>query len=117
MSSKSMLSAGLAGALLLSPAVPAAAAVKVCRNSQSSGIVAAETEPAGKKLALERWSAKARTFGGGYASWGIANHKMVKCVKARSGRGFECIAVGAPCVIQQVPPKRKRFDPKAPIET
>ena len=92
------------------------AAVKVCRNAQSSGIVVADTETAGKKLALERWVAKARTFGGNYANWSIASSKMVKCVRAKSGRGYECIAVGAPCVIQQVPPKRK-LDPKAPIET
>ncbi len=117
MLSRSLAAAGIAAAIVLSPPQPANAAVKVCRNAQSSGIVAAETELAGKKLALERWSAKARTFGGSFANWGIANHKMVKCVKARSGRGYECIAVGAPCVIQQVPPKRKRLDPKAPIET
>lgn len=117
MLSRSLAAALLAGAVTLTMAHSAGAAVKVCRNAQSSGIVTAETELAGKKLALERWSAKARTFGGSFANWGSANHKMVKCVKARSGRGYECIAVGAPCVIQQVPPKRKRFDPKAPIET
>lgn len=116
MFSKNMVAVGLAGAVVLCTPQPTAAAVKVCRDAQSSGIVNAATEMAGKKLALEKWVAKARTFGGNYTNWGIANQKMLKCVRAQSGRGYECIAVGAPCVIQQVPPKRK-LDPRAPIET
>lgn len=91
------------------------AAVKECRNAQSSGIVRAPSEIAGKRLALARWAEKARAFGGTYTNWSLASHKMVKCVRARSG-GYECIAVGAPCVIRQVPPRR-RPGTRAPIET
>lgn len=104
----------VAAACVLSATTEVLAAVKQCQNAQSSGIVRAPTELAGKRLALKKWSDKARSFGGTYTNWSLATNKLVKCVKARSG-GFECIAVGAPCVLKQVPPRR-RFNPKAPIE-
>ena len=103
-----------AAGCVLPPTTGVLAAVKHCQNSQSSGIVRAPTELAGKRLALKKWSDRARTFGGTYTNWSLASHKLVKCVRVRTG-GYECIAVGAPCVIKQVPPRR-RFNPKAPIE-
>lgn len=110
-----MVVAAVAGGFAAAQPGPVAAAQKVCQNAQSSGIVRAPSEPYGKRLALKKWSEKARLFGGSYTNWSLASNKLVKCVPARRG-GYECIAVGAPCVLHQVPPRR-RLNPKAPIET
>lgn len=80
------------------------AAVRTCGPIVSTDIVSAATETSAKALALKDWQAKARTFGPNFDSWRLAYNKALKCFPASGGAsGFECVAVGAPCVIQQAP--------------
>jgi hypothetical protein len=91
-----------AGLLALHPGVPAQAAVRSCAAPQSSGIVSAATEREGTRLAIDRWRAKARKFGANFSNWSVAANKALKCVRGKP-TGFDCVAIGSPCVIKQNP--------------
>jgi hypothetical protein len=85
---------------------PASAAVRLCEASVSSGQVIADKEMDARKGALDAWKAKARQHGEGYASWRLAGDKFLECLPRNEG-GFECIAKGAPCTIEQAPDRRE----------
>ena len=80
---------------------PASAAIRQCGAIVSSDVVAAPTELAAKKTALDQWRAKAEKMGPEFNSWVVAAEKSLQCFP--KGDGFECVAFGAPCVIQQNP--------------
>lgn len=80
------------------------AAVRTCAQRLQSEVVTAPTELEGKKLALEQWRAQAAKLGPGYDGWHVAAEKALKCFPKDGG--FECMAVGTPCVIQQNPNQR-----------
>lgn len=91
---------------------PAAAAVRLCEPVISSDLVTAPTELEAKKIALQAWKAKALQHGEPYSSWRLAADKLLQCLPHKNG-GFECLARGAPCTIEQAPDRRelreKRF--------
>ena len=91
-------------ALFLMPA-PSNAAVRMCNAVVSSEVVTAADEQSAKKLALDQWRAQAAKSGPGYDGWIVAAEKSLKCFKKENGT-FECVAFGAPCVIQQNPNQR-----------
>ena len=90
--------------LALSPS-GATAAVRQCWPIVSSEIASAPTERDAKKMALEQWRAKAQALGPGLDSWRLAHDKSLKCFP-KDPQSFECIAFGAPCVIDQTPKSR-----------
>lgn len=81
---------------------PSQAAIRTCTAVVSSDVVTAADEQAAKKEALDQWRAKAVKSGPGYDGWVVAAEKSLKCFKKDNGT-FECVAFGAPCVIQQNP--------------
>ncbi len=86
---------------LVSPHV-ATAAVRVCQPIVSSDIAIAPDELGAKKKALDQWREKALKAGPGYDIWRLAAQKSLKCFKKGDGT-YECVAFGAPCLIQQNP--------------
>ncbi|MEQ1653983.1 MAG: hypothetical protein ABL897_15980 [Hyphomicrobium sp.] len=94
--------------LLLLSALPSRAAVRQCGAVVSSEIVTAPTERDAKKKALDQWRAAALKRGPGFDSWRLAANKSLKCFA--KGAAYECVAFGAPCVIDQTP----RSPPKGP---
>ncbi len=80
---------------------PADAAVRRCHALQSSEIALAPKQFDARKKAIQQWRAKASAFGVGFDSWRLAHLKAMNCVKKDAG--FECIAVGEPCIIDQTP--------------
>ncbi len=80
----------------------AMAAIRVCRPIVSSDIAVATDELSAKKKALEQWQAKALKAGPGFNVWRLAAQKSLKCFKKEDAT-FECVAFGAPCLIQQNP--------------
>ena len=87
---------------------PVQAAVRKCGAAITSDIATAQTEVEAKKKALKQWQSVAAKRGVGFDSWRLAVGKTLKCFPAQSG--FECIAHGAPCIIDQTP----RSSPKLP---
>ena len=89
--------------LALSAAAPAPtqAAVRQCHAIVSSEIATAAAEHDARKKALEQWRAKAHALGPGFDSWRLAHSKSLKCF--RKDAAFECVAFGAPCIIDQTP--------------
>jgi hypothetical protein len=83
--------------------LPSQAAVRRCGAVVSSEIVTAGNEQTAKRQALEQWAAKARMLGRGFDSWRLAIDRALKCFPAQSGNGFQCMAVGSPCIIQNNP--------------
>jgi hypothetical protein len=81
---------------------PAASAVRRCGAVVSSEIVMRKSDFAARKQAMDEWHAKARKYGQSFDSWRIAAWKSLKCFERKGGR-FECVAFGAPCIIQQNP--------------
>lgn len=83
------------------------AAVRQCWPIVSSEIATAPSERDAKKKALDQWRAKAKALGPGLDSWRLAHNKSLKCFPSAPGSfapgSFECIAFGAPCVIDQTP--------------
>ena len=81
------------------------AAVRSCGPIVSSDIAAAATELDAKKKALEQWRVAAQKRGPGFDSWRLAADKSLKCFPKdpATGGGFECIAFGAPCIVDQTP--------------
>jgi hypothetical protein len=86
---------------LLWPAA-AGAAIRQCGPVVSSEIVSSGDELSAKKQALDQWRAKAVKLGPDFGNWVVAAEKSLKCFK-RESNNFECVAFGAPCVIQQNP--------------
>lgn len=84
--------------------VMAHAAVRTCGERVQSNVVTAPTELAGKKLALAQWRERAAKFGTGSDGWHVAAEKTRKCFPKDGG--FECMAVGLPCVILHNPNQR-----------
>ncbi len=106
-------SLGLIALLLAIAAVPhqASAAVRQCGPVISSEVVTAPDEQAARKGALDQWRAKAAKIGPDFDNWVMAATKNLKCFP-KSGGSFECVAFGAPCVIEQNPNRRTRRDQK-----
>ncbi len=90
--------------VIWSGAISAQAAVRTCAERVQSDVVTALTELEGKKLALAQWRERAAKLGTGYDGWHVAAEKALKCFPKDGG--FECMAVGLPCVIQQNPNQR-----------
>lgn len=84
---------------------PAAAAVRLCKEPVSSGLVVRPTEFEARKEAMTAWKAKAMEFGEPYSSWGVAVDKLFQCLPHKDG-GFECVASGSPCTIEHAPDRR-----------
>lgn len=91
----------IAAILVAFLATNAAAAVRKCAPTITSDIATAPTEIEAKKKALKQWRTAAVKRGEGFDSWRLAVGKTLKCFPASSG--FECIAHGAPCIIDQTP--------------
>ena len=87
-------------------ALPADAAVRICKDEISSGIVAAGTELEGKRKALDIWRTKAQQHGAPFSAWRIAADKILTCLAAKN-TGFECYARARPCTIDHAPAKRE----------
>lgn len=87
----------------------ARAAVRICGAAITSDIAIAGTELEAKKKAMKQWRAEALKRGEGFDSWRLAAGKTLKCFPATSG--FECIAHGSPCIIDQTP----RSTPTLPV--
>ena len=87
-------------AIFFASAAPAA--VRVCQPVVSSDIAIAADELGAKKKALDQWREKALKAGPGYDVWRLAAEKSLKCFKNDDGT-YECVAFGAPCLIQQNP--------------
>jgi hypothetical protein len=100
--------ATIAAALVVLAAAPRSgfAAVRVCEQPVSSGIVAAPNEKEAHTAALAAWRAQAFQYGEPYASWRLAAGKLLKCLP-RPGHGFECLARASPCTIEQAPNRRE----------
>ena len=96
-------------------ATGASAAVRSCGPIVSSEIAAAPTEAAAKAEALKQWRNVAAKRGPGYESWRLAARRSVKCFPKAGG--FECVALGAPCIVDQTPksPAKKAGDKGVPI--
>lgn len=77
------------------------AAVRHCGAVVSSEIVRAATESDAKKQALDQWRIKALQRGKGFDSWRLAAEKSLKCYPKDGA--FECVAFGAPCIVDQNP--------------
>jgi hypothetical protein len=90
--------------LLISPS-SAWAAIRVCQPIVSSNIAVAPDELGAKKKALDQWREKALKSGPGYDVWRLAAEKSLKCFKKADGT-HECVAFGAPCLIQQNPKQK-----------
>lgn len=105
----------LAGALLAAPPL-ADAAVRVCAAPVSSGVKEGKSEAEARRLAMTGWIEAARMHGQGYMRWELAEGRRVGCAKGAGGN-FQCAAVGRPCSIQQVPPKRPQRRAPGVIDT
>ncbi|MBR2535982.1 MAG: hypothetical protein IKE66_07910 [Hyphomicrobium sp.] len=81
--------------------IDAHAAVRKCGPAITSDVASASTETEAKKTALAQWRGAARKRGEGFDSWRLAAGKTLKCFPAASG--FECVAHGSPCIIDQTP--------------
>lgn len=79
----------------------ARAAVRKCAGAITSDIATASTEFEAKKKAMDQWRAGASKLGEGFDSWRLAAGKTLKCFPVAGG--FDCIAHGAPCIIDQTP--------------
>jgi hypothetical protein len=84
---------------------PAAAAVRLCKEPVSSGLIVRPTELEARKEAMTAWKAKAMEFGELYAGWGVALDRLFECLPHKDG-GFECMATGRPCTIEHAPDRR-----------
>ncbi len=92
------------GFTLLVPSA-AMAAVRICQPVVSSDIAVAPDELAAKKIALDQWREKALKAGPGYDLWRLAAQKSLKCFK-KGDATYECVAFGAPCLVQQNPKQK-----------
>jgi hypothetical protein len=81
-----------------------AAAVRVCGNVISSAIATGKDEMEAKKKALDDWRAKTAVYGADLDLWRLAANKALQCYQ-KNGL-YECVALGAPCTIQNNPRQR-----------
>ena len=82
----------------------ATAAMRQCQPGVTSEIVQGATEILGKQRALLSWTTKAFRLGVGYASWRLADKKVLGCKKSKApNNGFSCVAYAMPCTILQAP--------------
>lgn len=81
------------------------AAVRICKAPVASGLAREPSEPAAKKRAIEDWTRRAKVAGASNPAWRTAANKLLKCAP-NGTTAFECVAYGAPCTIQQNPPRR-----------
>lgn len=87
----------------------ASAAVRQCAPGVTSEIAQADNELMGKRKALISWTAKAAKLGPAYASWRMADKKVLGCKKGKTpSDGFQCVAYASPCTIVQAPESPKR---------
>lgn len=91
----------LAAAVISLIAFDAHAAVRKCGAAITSDVAHAATELEAKKKALGQWRRAALKRGEGLDSWRLAVNKTLKCLPAAAG--FDCVAHGSPCVIDQAP--------------
>lgn len=104
------------GVLAMKPAVDftrqAHAAVRICKDLETSGPVFGSNEPTARAAALAIWKSKALVYGEPYSAWRIASDRLLTCLPKREG-GYECLASARPCTIEQAPDRRenrqKRF--------
>lgn len=85
---------------------PAGAAVRSCKPAVASGPFVADAEIEARKRALAGWVEKAASHGVAFTSWRLADQRSIRC-QARSEGGVACVAAGAPCRIEHVPPLSK----------
>ena len=107
------LTLGLTALLLAIAAGPsqASAAVRQCGPVVSSDVVTSANEQEARKGAIGQWRTKAAKLGPDFDNWVMAATKNLKCFP-KTGGTFECVAFGAPCVIEQNPNRRTRRDQK-----
>jgi hypothetical protein len=103
--SRAALLGWLGVALLPLGPTAAWAAVRVCKAPVASGLAREPSEPAAKKRAIEDWTRRAKAAGVTSPAWRTAANKVLKCAPIGTAT-FECVAYGAPCTVQQVPPRR-----------
>lgn len=96
----------VAAGLGLLATAPASAAVRSCKPAVVSGPVVASAEPEARKAALAGWVEKAGTHGVAFTSWRLADQRSIRCERRAEG-AFACVAAGAPCRIEHVPPLPK----------
>ncbi len=109
-----ILAKGLAFALtavsaLAAATEPSKSAVRLCGALVTSEVFTDAEELAAKKKALDDWKAKVQPLGEGYTNWVTAADKMIACVPSMSG-GYECVARGHPCIIEQAPDRKHLRD-------
>ena len=92
-------------AMLVLPSA-AIAAVRECLPLLSSAPKTAKDEATAKQLALADWLEKAARLGPGYTRWQLAIDRSIDC--RNSPAGILCLAVGRPCVIEQVPTQKPK---------
>jgi hypothetical protein len=109
-------------------ASPVSAAVRQCRPAVAAVSVGQANEVLAKRAAVVAWIGKASTLGLQFASWRLADQRMVKCVPSPKAKGmFDCVAAATPCTIIQnpnapganpgAPPKKRKTKRGAPIDT
>ncbi len=91
---------------LLASIAPASAAVRLCEATISTGPVRGPNEGTARAAAIAIWKSKALEHGEPYGSWRIAAEKIFECLPRKDG-GFECLASGRPCTIEQAPDRRE----------
>ncbi len=106
---KGLLFTLTAVSLLVAAAEPSLSAVRLCGALVTSEAFTAPDELAAKKKALDDWKAKVKPLGEGYTNWVRAADKMLACVPSMSG-GYECVARGHPCIIEQAPDRKHLRD-------
>ena len=79
--------------------------MRVCKAPVAGGLAREPSEPAAKKRAIEDWTRRAKAAGVTSPVWRTAANKVLKCAPIGTAT-FECVAYGAPCTVQQVPPRR-----------
>ncbi len=97
----------LVGAMTIVP--EAEAAVRECKPLVIGDVVSGRSQREARRSALSSWTAKAKTAGVAHPAWRIARNKRLKCVPV--GQRHDCIAVGQPCTIRQVPRPRSGIRP------
>jgi len=99
------IGAAAAAVIAVVPGV-AGAAVRLCEDPVSSGVILGSNEQTARAAALALWRSKALAHGEPYASWRIAAEKLLKCLP-RDGGGYECLASARPCTVEHAPDRRE----------
>ncbi len=92
----------------------AVGAVRVCGPHVTSKVTRSEREFVAKRAAIKDWLGKAKSELVKHPSWRLANLRVIKCVRWKAG--FECVAHGAPCIIKQKVPKRRKVPNKRDLQ-